>query len=311
MLPTIEYHIRLLDQPTAPPVMIIDFHTHIFPPSMRNSRAEYLLRDATMASLFTSPEAAMASAEELIAAMDRARVDASVVLGMGWTDPDVAREANDYLIESAARFPGRLIPFCSVNPAWGEQALIEVERCALAGVKGVGELHPDTQGFRLSDIRLMAPLVEVVQFHSIILLTHSSEPVGHHYPGKGSATPSELMALIEAFPKLSLVCAHWGGGLPFYSLMPEVRTALANTYFDTAASPLLYSHDLFSLGPKLVDPGSLLLGSDFPLLEPGRLIQQVNDASLDVEERNAILGDNAQRLLNLTGRPSPGHSQVR
>ncbi len=290
--------------------MIIDFHTHIFPPSMRNSRADYLRRDATLATLFTNPGAAMASAEELIAAMDRARVDAAVVLGMGWTDPDVAREANDYLIKSAARFPGRLIPFCSVNPAWGEQALIEVERCALAGAKGIGELHPDTQGFLLSDVRLMAPLVEVAQSHSLILLTHSSEPVGHHYPGKGSATPSELMALIEAFPELPLVCAHWGGGLPFYSLMPEVRTALSNTYFDTAASPLLYSQDLFSLGPRLVDLGSILLGSDYPLLEPERLVQQVNNASLSVEERNAILGDNAQRLLNLTSRPNPGHPQA-
>lgn len=291
--------------------MIIDFHTHIFPPSMRNSRAEYLRRDATLATLFTDPRAAMASAEELIAAMDRAQVDAAVVLGMGWTDQEVAREANDYLIESAARYPGRLIPFCSVNPAWGKQALIEVERCALAGAKGVGELHPDTQGFRLSDIRLMSPLIEVIRSLDLILLTHASEPVGHHYPGKGSATPSELMALIEAFPELPLVCAHWGGGLPFYSLMPEVRTALANTYFDTAASPLLYSHDLFSLGPRLVDPGSILLGSDFPLLEPDRLVQQVTDASLSIEERNAILGDNAQRLLKLPGRSSPGHSQAK
>ena len=127
---------------------------------------------------------------------------------------------------------------------------------------------------------------------------------------KSSATPSELMALIEAFPELPLVCAHWGGGLPFYSLMPEVRAALSNTYFDTAASPLLYSQDLFTLGPRLVGPGSILLGSDFPLLEPERLIQQVNDSSLSVQERNGILGDNAQRLLNLTGQPSPGHSKA-
>lgn len=290
--------------------MIIDFHTHIFPASLRGERDAYQLRDATLATLFADPRAVMASAEDLIAAMDRAQVDAAVVLGLGWTDPEVAQEANDYLIESAARYPGRLIPFCSVNPAWGEQSLREVERCALAGAKGVGELHPDTQGFRLSDIELMSPFVDVVRSHGLILLTHSSEPVGHDYPGKGSATPTELMALIEAFPELPLVCAHWGGGLPFYSLMPEVRAALSNTYFDTAASPLLYSQDLFTLGPRLVGPGSILLGSDFPLLEPERLIQQVNDSSLSVQERNGILGDNAQRLLNLTGQPSPGHSKA-
>ena len=64
-------------------------------------------------------------------------------------DPEIAREANDYVIQAAAKYPERLTGFCSVNPAWGDGALEEVERCVASGLSGIGELHPDTQGFDL------------------------------------------------------------------------------------------------------------------------------------------------------------------
>ena len=281
--------------------MIIDFHTHIFPPAIINERDRYVPRDATLKTLYTDPRAPMATADDLITAMDEAEVDMSVVLGLGWTDPDIAREVNDYLLESAARHPQRLVAFCSVNPAWEEQALREVERCARLGARGVGELHPDIQGFDLSDAKVMGPLVEVVRSYGLIMLTHASEPVGHGYAGKGATTPSVVVGLIERFPDVPIVCAHWGGGLPFYALMPEIGTMLSNTYFDTAATPLLYQPEVFSVAMQLVNRGSILLGSDYPLVNPRRLIRQVGEARLTDEDKRAILGGNAQRLLGLGG----------
>ena len=279
--------------------MIVDFHTHIFPPSLRENRSQYLERDATLAALFADSGASMVTAEELVAAMDVAEVDVSVTLGLGWTSQEIAREVNDYLLESAARYPQRLVPFCSVNPAWGEPALREVERCARLGAKGVGELHPDTQGFDLTAHQVMDPLMDMLRSYRLVLLTHASEPVGHQYAGKGATTPPVLVGLIEQFPDVPTVCAHWGGGLPFYALMPEVRAALGNTYFDTAASPLLYQPEVVSVVAKLVGADRILLGSDYPLLKPQRLIRQISTAPLTDEERQAILGGNAQKLLSL------------
>ena len=100
--------------------MIIDFHTHIFPPFLKKHREDYLARDTTLATLFGNSKAPMATAEELITAMDTAEVDKAIVLGIGWSDHELAQQANDYLLESAALYPYRLVPFCSVNPAWGE-----------------------------------------------------------------------------------------------------------------------------------------------------------------------------------------------
>ncbi len=280
--------------------MIVDAHTHIYPAWLRERRQEYLERDATFGALYGNPTAKMATAEELVAAMDAAGVDVAVVLGLGWSDPGLARECNDYLAEAAGRFPQRLVPFCSVNPAWGDAAAYEAERCARMGARGVGELHPDTQGFDFGSREVMQPLVETVERLGLLLLTHSSEPVGHQYPGKGTTTPEVLMRFISHFPSVTLICAHWGGGLPFYALMPEVAAASQNVYFDTAATPLLYDPRVFPVVTQLITASHILLGTDYPLLAQRRAVEQVHRAPLSKEEREAILGGNAARLLGLS-----------
>jgi predicted TIM-barrel fold metal-dependent hydrolase len=79
--------------------------------------------------------------------------------------------------------------------------------------------------------------------------------------------------------------------------MPEVGQALGNVYFDTAASPFLYEARVFEVVASLVGPGRVLLGSDFPLIRPARLIAQVNESAITRAEKEAITGGNAARLL--------------
>jgi predicted TIM-barrel fold metal-dependent hydrolase len=279
--------------------MIIDFHTHVFPSYIREHREELLPRDQTLATLYSSPTAHMASAEELVATMDGASIDVSVALGIGWNDLDLCRQANDYVIEAVQRFPLRLKGFCAVNPRWGAAAVTEVERCAQAGLVGIGELHPDTQGFDLGDSTVMAPLVEIAMSLGMPILTHASEPVGHAYAGKGHTTPEVLCRFIDNFPDAILICAHWGGGLPFYALMPEVSSAMRNVYFDTAASPFLYLPEVFPVVAGLVGEDKVLLGTDYPLMKQSRLIRQVIDAPISDEAKEGILYNNAARLLGI------------
>ena len=279
--------------------MVIDFHTHAFPAEIRDRREELLSRDLTLETLFSNPAARMASAEELVATMAGAGIDLSVVLGIGWNDIGLAREANDYVIESVRRFPMHLKGFCSVNPAWGSAAATEAERCANAGLVGIGELHPDTQGFDLGDRSVMAPLVEAATSLAMPLLTHASEPVGHLYAGKGRTTPDVLCRFIDNFPDATIICAHWGGGLPFYALMPEVRESLRNVYFDTAASPFLYRPQVFSTVVDLVGGDRVLLGTDYPLIDQKRLIRQITDSPIADEAKEGILYNNAAGLLGL------------
>ncbi len=269
---------------------ITDFHTHIFPEWLERERARWAERDATFGALFADPKAPLATAEDLIAAMDEDGVERAVTMGMGWTDMELARACNDYIADAVRARPDRLIGFGSVNPAWGpawgNAAAREAERCAGLGLRGIGELHPDTQGFDLGDADTMRPILEVAEEYGLVITTHSSEPVGHTYPGKGRTTPDRLMRFIEnarAYPTVKVVCAHWGGGLPFYALMPEVREALANVWFDTAASPFLYDAGVFRMVAGLVGEEKILPGSDFPLIRFARIRRQVKAAGMRLD----------------------------
>ena len=241
----------------------------------------------------------MATADELIASMDKAGVDISVIANIGWTTHELCVETNDYILESIARYPKRLVGFCAVQPNSYEAALAEIERRAQAGIRGVGEIRPDMQLFDLRDEVVMAPLVEILKKYQLILLTHASEPVGHEYPGKGGITPDILYPFITSFPDLTIVCAHWGGGLPFYALMPEVKQAMSNVFFDTAASPFLYDSQVYNQVIQLVGADKILFGSDYPLLEQSRLLNEIKSLDLLEEAKSLILSDNARRLLGI------------
>ena len=123
--------------------------------------------------------------------------------------------------------------------------------------------------------------------------------MGHLYPGKGNKRPETLLAFAKNFPGAPIVMAHWGGGLPFYALMPEVREALADVYFDTAATPFLYDARVFETVAGLVGAERILFGSDFPLLPQERVLNQLEGAALSAEEKAAIGGGNAARLFGL------------
>lgn len=277
--------------------MIIDFHTHAFPPEVKDNRQDYLGRDACFREIFASPKARIVTAEEIMAHMDEAEVDVSVIVNLGWASQEICHRTNDYLLEAAARHPKRLIPFCAIQPTAGEAAVAELERCARGGARGIGEMRSDTQGFDLGDKELMGPIVEVAQKYHLLFLTHTSEPVGHQYPGKGTIGPGTLYRFISNFPELRVIAAHWGGGLPFYALMPEVASALANTFFDTAATPFLYQPEIFRHIADIAGADKILFGSDYPLMSPRRVVAEIKSLGFPKETEAMILGGNARRLL--------------
>ena len=89
-----------------------------------------------------------------------------------------------------------------------------IEECLGAGAVGMGEFNADAQGF-VTNSAEMAPIAEALINAKRPLLIHCSEPLGHAYPGKGTATPDRIMALVAAFPELTFVGAHWGAACRF------------------------------------------------------------------------------------------------
>ena len=283
---------------------VIDAHAHIFPPDVIAGREAYRRQDRWFGLLYENPRARLASADDLVASMAESGVDRSICFGFAFADLGLCRATNDYTLDAAGRFPGQNLPFALVNPCAGEEALREGRRCLEQGALGLGELMPDGQGFALTDHGLLDPLVALAQAYNVPIMLHVNEQVGHPYPGKGDQGPAQAFRLAQRHPESKFILSHWGAGLPFYELMPEVRTALANVYYDTAASIYLYDDSVFrhvmAWAPKKV-----LFGSDYPLITQGRFLRHIRNAELDQAALEALLGGNAAGVLCREPRTKP------
>ncbi|MHB0866327.1 MAG: amidohydrolase family protein [Thermoleophilia bacterium] len=280
--------------------MIIDFHTHVFPPDIIAGRESHLQQEEWFGRLYGAPGARMARASELIEEMDRCGVDRAVVCGFAWNSFDLYVETNSYIADAVSRFPDRLVGFANVPPVH-PRATAELERCLDLGFRGIGEIKAGGQGFDLTDEAGLAPLVSFATTHGLPILVHLSEPVGRLYPGKGGTSPRKGYEFALKHPQLKLIYAHWGGGLPFYELMPDVREALANVWYDCAASPFLYQPAIYRLAVEAVGREKILFGSDFPLIPMDRYLIELQEAGLSEADRNAITGENGHALLQQVG----------
>jgi predicted TIM-barrel fold metal-dependent hydrolase len=130
-------------------------------------------------------------------------------------------------------------------------------------------------------------------------MLHSTEPIGHLYPGKGEATPDKLFIWLSAYPTQPIVLAHWGGGLPFYELMPEVRAVTHYVAYDSAATTYLYNHSIFQHVAAIVGPERVVFGSDYPILRQDRLVRRVARQVEDTERLDMIYAGNADRIYGL------------
>jgi predicted TIM-barrel fold metal-dependent hydrolase len=279
--------------------VIIDAHTHIFPDEVRKDREGFCSRDPGFAAIYKEPKARMASAEELISSMDAAGVEKSVICGFTWSEPGLCALHNQYLLESAAKHSDRFIVFLSLpltNPDWSAR---ELDRGLKGGARGVGEIAFYRHEMTSRDVDAMKPALTLIEEKGIPLLLHTNENLGHPYPGKGMTRLERFYEIILAFPRLRILLAHWGGGLPFYELMPEVAKAMAHVYYDTAASPYLYSKNIYAVVSHIVGPEKILFGSDFPLISPQRYLQELEGSGLTAEDRKKILGLNIAGILNL------------
>jgi uncharacterized protein len=283
------------------PVAPVDAHTHLFPPEFVRRRDDLLRSDPWFGHAFGSPKATMAGEDALLESMERAGFATSVVVGWPWRDQGLCREHNAYLADVARRFPEQVVWLGVINPVV-EDAEREIAFCIENGASGFGELNADAQGFDWGSPAAIARAFEALRQIQVPVLIHTSEPVGHTYPGKGSATPDRLLTFLAAFPDVQIVAAHWGGGLPFYELMPEVRALTRNVVYDSAASTYLYDFSIFPVLAQIVGSERMLFGSDFPVLSQRRFLDRVLASGLPEETLPDVLAGNARRLFRLNER---------
>ncbi|ERM92356.1 metal-dependent hydrolase [Caldanaerobacter subterraneus subsp. yonseiensis KB-1] len=276
--------------------MRIDSHVHILPPEFIKNIDKNMERDEHFKLLHSSPKAKFATAEDVLEEMKKAGIDKAVVFGFSCLDMGLAREFNDYVIEVVKRYPDRFIGF-AVVPLNHKDTEKEIVRCVEKGLKGVGEIIPEAVRVDISKQDEIGKFASICRELNLPILMHVNELVGHYYPGKGKMGPEQAYSFALNNPDNVIIYAHWGGGLLFYELMPEVKETLKNVYYDTAASPYLYIPQIYRAVKIIGIEDKILFGSDFPLLSPLRYYKEWEKVDLEEQLKIKIEGENAYRIF--------------
>lgn len=295
--------------PLLPSGGIWDAHVHCYPPEVIDDPSGWALRndESHWLRLVTEGPQGWADPEALVRAMDASHVEKVLLQAWYWENPETARLQNRWHADWLAQYPDRFLACAAVHPD-----LPDLEQCLEQakewGACAVGECLPQVQ----TDAGWQHPgwnrILAWTSSHDWPFCLHITEPVGHLYPGRFETPLMDLVEVFESNPHQRFLCAHWGGGLPFYSLNRRVQKALRNVWFDSAASPLLYSSRVWRIACDLVGPEKIIFGSDFPLrLYPGkerqpgwkRFLEEFLGSGLSEDEIAAIGRNNLASLLDL------------
>jgi len=286
---------------------LIDAHVHLYPPEINSDPAGWAARhgEGHWAELSLRvrkngrPVQTFPGVDDLLRAMDAAGVGRAVLLGWYWNQPASCVLQNRFCADCVRRHPDRLAAFAALQPSGGiETTLTEVRRALDDGLAGVGELSPHAQGYAVDDPGFRA-LLALAGERRLPVNLHVTDPDSRDFPGRVATPPEDFLRLAREWPQTTFILSHWGGLLP---LREPGALTLANIYYDTSASPLLYDAGIWRRFVSVVGASRVVFGSDYPLNlypkleakpEIARFVAEARGAGLDPGELTAIMGGNA------------------
>ena len=258
---------------------IFDVHVHIFPDRIAEKAV------SAIGSFYENFNMeGDGRLEGAIHAMDRAGVTKCAAHSVATTAHQVER-INAFVMDAWRRFPDRIVPFAAMHPDLPDPAAT-AEDVIAQGFRGV-KLHPEIQGFRIDDARVMDMLAPFEG--RLPVLTHCGD---YRYD---NSAPARLKRVLRAFPKLTLICAHLGG----WQVWREAAKQMAgeNVYVDTSSS--LFALDAREAVAIIRAYGAdrALYGTDFPMWTPEEELGRFDRLDLTDAERADILWNNHLALF--------------
>jgi uncharacterized protein len=262
--------------------LIIDFHTHIYPEGV----AAKILPAAKKKLNVEVP--GTGSPQDLRRFMKDSDIARSVILPLAKGKSD-ASALNDWILSVSGE---GLVPFGAVHP-FMENLEEELDRLVSRGVRGV-KMMPLLQEVFPDDPRCER-FYEALIARKMILLTHAGrDPLDRQ---EVFGTPKRFANAIESYPDLILVLAHLGGLGMWDDVRRYLLPANRNVYFDTAYVSFYMNRQDMAEMIREIGPDRIVFGSDYPWEEPGRAAKIITDLGLSEEERDALLWQNAVKLI--------------
>jgi predicted TIM-barrel fold metal-dependent hydrolase len=288
---------------------VIDAHVHLYPAEVDRAPAEWAAAQGehhwsvlcTRQRRDGRPVQVLPTVDQLLATMDLAGIERAVLLGWYWENWDTCRWQNSFYANCVRAHPDRLSACATLHPSAGEVAIhAEIRRIRDEGLVGIGELSPHAQAHGVDDPGFGAAMALAGELGLPVNL-HVTDPQSRPYPGRIETPGDDFVRLAQAFPATTFVLAHWGGMLP----LRDLRFAeLANVFYDTAASPLMYDAGAWPRGLAAMGADRVLFGSDFPL----NLYPKIDDVpglarfvgeALTSGGTTDVMAGNAARLFKL------------
>ena len=259
-------------------MQIIDFHTHIYPDAVAHKAAKsirefYQIQGSGLEG----------RVNELITLGKRAGISRYVILPVGLR-PDRVSDINDFIVQQARQYP-EFIGFGTLHAAM-DDIIGEAQRIEKIGLRGV-KMHPDSQAFAIDHPHLF-PVYEFLQDTMPVLL-HMGDP-RYDY-----SHPLRLKRVLENFPRLEVVAAHFGG----YSMYDTACEILRDTncYFDISSSLMFMENGLAEKYIRTYGSHRMVYGTDFPLWDPVTEVNRFLQLRLTSEEFEQIAYKTALHIL--------------
>lgn len=261
--------------------MIIDAHAHVWPDDV--ARQVLAQRPVGLTPVADGTLAGLARS------MDVAGVERSCCLGVAHVAKNVFR-TNEF-IGSVDR--SRFVPFGTIHPGITvEENLRSLRENGIVGVK----FHPLFQGLALAD-PAVREIFRALAEAGIIVLTHAG--AGGDELASRRGAPSEVLAVAEAIPELTLIACHYGG----YHRLDEAESVLlgSRVILETSWPPSVDELDGARIRSIIERHGSdkFVFGSDWPMADQSREIAAIRALGLSAPDEDAVLGGTLAGLLGI------------
>ncbi len=265
--------------------MVIDFHNHIFPDAI-HERVIASLQESSNNELSPCHDGSLSGLQNN---MKRFGVDLSVIQPI-ITKPSQVKTLNEWAAKITEENDD-IISFGGVHPH-SDDYKRDIDFVCSLGLKGL-KLHCEYQDFAVDD-PYMLKIYDYAFSKGLIILHHA----GYYPPFKEPKSNPEMFANVAKEMRGGvMIAAHFGGCRQWDDV--EKYIVGTNIYIDTSMGQEYYPPEQFVRIVNNHGADKILFASDSPWSKADYELEHIRGSALSAEQKELILGKNAERLLGL------------